>query len=222
LNCFDFEQNEVCQRHIDFLDAVVMQEPFTFPETRYFDLSLDMLCVAHFNGHFLMLSSAWERTLGFTREELQSQPLFEFVHPDDRERTREQNRIVRSGGRALGFENRYRCRDGSYRWFHWNAIADMDHQLIYSVARDVTETKQAEEERERLVRELQAALKEVRELRGILPICAYCKSIRNDENYWQTLEGYLAKHTNAQFTHGVCPTCYNKLLKPQLDQAGKS
>jgi PAS domain S-box-containing protein len=178
-----------------------------------------MLCVVHFNGHFLILSSAWERTLSFTREELQSQPLFEFVHPDDRERTREQNRIVRSGGRALGFENRYRCRDGSYRWFRWNAIADMDHQLIYSVARDVTDTKQAEEEREQLVRQLQAALKEVRELRGILPICAYCKSIRNDENYWLTLEGYLAKHTNAQMTHGVCPTCYNKLLKPQLDAA---
>src|SRR2546423_840509 len=98
------------------------------------------------------------------------------------ERTLAQNRIVRSGGQALGFENRYICKDGSYRWFRWNAVADVDHQLIYSLARDITESKRAEEERERLLRELQAALGEVTELRQILPICMYCKSIRDDEN----------------------------------------
>lgn len=174
---------------------------------RYFDLSLDMLCVAHFNGHFVKLSAAWERTLGFTREELQSKRMFEFVHADDRERTLEQNRIVRAGGKALGFENRYLCKDGSCRWFRWNAVADMEHQLIYSVARDITESKRVEEEREELVRELQVALAEVKELRGILPICMYCKSIRNDNNYWQTLEAYISSHTNALLSHGLCPNC---------------
>ncbi len=190
-----------------------------FLDDRYFDLSIDMLCVAHFNGHFLKLSAAWERTLGFTREELQSKRMFEFVHPDDRERTLEQNRLVRTGGKALGFENRYVCKDGSYRWFRWNAVADMGHQLIYSVARDITESKKAEEERERLVRELQEALAQVRELRGILPICMYCKSIRNDKNYWLTLEAYIANHTNAQLSHGLCPECYENVLKPEVDGA---
>jgi len=185
----------------------VMSEAFNFLEDRYFDLSLDMLCVAHFSGHFVKLSAAWERTLGFTREELQAKRMFEFVHVDDRERTLEQNRIVRAGGKALGFENRYLCKDGSYRWFRWNAVADMEHQLIYSVARDITESKQAEQEREQLLQQLQAALAEVKELRGILPICMYCKSIRNDKDYWQTLEAYISSHTNALFSHGICPTC---------------
>lgn len=194
-----------------------MSEVATLLQERFFDLSLDLLCIAHFNGYFLKLSTAWERTLGYSREELQSNRMFEFVHPDDRERSLEQNRIVRSGGQALGFENRYRSKDGSYRWFRWNAIADMEHQLIYSAARDITEQKQIEEERERLLRELQAALAEVKELRTILPICSYCKSIRNDKNYWQSVETYIANHTNVQLSHGVCPTCYETVFKPELN-----
>jgi PAS domain S-box-containing protein len=170
-----------------------------------------MLCIAHFSGHFVKLSAAWERTLGFTREELQSKQMFEFVHPDDRERTLEQNRIVRSGGQALGFENRYVCKDGSYRWFRWNAVADITHQVIYSLARDITESKLADEERKRLLRELQTALVEVRELREILPICMYCKSIRDDENYWHTVEAYISNHTKAHLSHGICPKCYEKV-----------
>ena len=198
-----------------------MSEGPTLLQDRFFDLSIDMLCIAHFSGYFLKLSAAWERTLGFTREELQSRRMFEFVHPDDRERTLEQNRIVRSGGQALGFENRYLCKDESYRWFRWNAIADMDHQLIYSAARDITESKRAEEERERLVRELQVALDEVTELRKIVPICMYCKSIRNDENYWQRVETYISHHTRAQLSHGVCPSCY-KTFKESATQQEKN
>jgi len=194
-----------------------MSEVSSSLQDRFFDMSIDMLCIAHFNGYFLKLNSAWERALGFTREELQSKRMFEFVHPDDRERTLEQNRIVRSGGKALGFENRYVRKDGSYRWFRWNALADMNHQLIYSLARDITESKQLEEERERLLRELQAALGEVRELREILPMCMYCKSIRNDQNYWQTVETYISNHTKAQLSHGVCPNCYKNVFKPELD-----
>jgi hypothetical protein len=144
--------------------------------------------------------------------------MFEFVHPEDRDRTLEQNLIVRSGGQALGFENRYLCKDGSYRWFRWNAIADMDHQLIYSLARDITESKRAEEERERLLRELQAALGEVKDLREILPICMYCKSVRKDKNYWQTVETYIKNHTKAQLSHGICPNCYQNVFKPELER----
>src|SRR3990170_3252670 len=130
-------------------------------EDRFFTLSIDMLCIAHFSGYFMRLNPAWEQTLGFSREELQATPMFDFVHPDDRARTLEQNRRVRSGEQALGFENRYRCKDGSYKWLLWNATADLEHQVIYSVARDITERKQGEQEREGLLRELQAALAEV-------------------------------------------------------------
>lgn len=178
---------------------------------RFFDLSIDMLCVAHFSGFFKRLNPAWERTLGFSLEELQSKPMFDFVHPEDRERTLDQNRRVRSGGQALSFENRYLCKSGSYKWLLWNATADVDHQLIYSIARDITERKQAEAEREALLRHLQTTLAEVKELQEILPICMYCKKIRDDENYWQTVEAYFSHHTNTRFSHGICPTCYKSV-----------
>ena len=176
-------------------------------EERFFDLSIDMLCMLDFNGYFKRLSPSWERTLGFTREELMSRPFIEFVHPDDRERTLNQNAAVKRGGQALGFENRYLCKDGSYRWFRWNATPDASWSVIYSVARDVTDVKQAVEERERLVQELQTALAEVKTLQEILPICSFCRKVRDDENYWDTVENYVAAHTSTLFSHSICPTC---------------
>jgi PAS domain S-box-containing protein len=190
-----------------------MQEGAPDLEDRFFTLSIDMLCIAHFSGYFKRLNPAWEKTLGFSREELQSRRMFEFVHPEDREDTLAQNQKVRNGAQALAFENRYRCKDGSYKWLLWNATADLDHQLIYSVARDITERKQREQEREQLLRQLQAVLADVKELQGMLPICMYCKRIRDDENYWQTVEAYISHHTNASFSHGICPACYDNVAE---------
>ena len=101
-------------------------------EERFFDLSIDLLCCLDFSGYFKKLSPSWERTLGFTRRELMSRPFIEFVHPDDRERTINQNAAVKRGGQALGFENRYLCKDGSFRWFRWNARPDASWSVIYS------------------------------------------------------------------------------------------
>ena len=185
-------------------------------EDRFFSTSIDMLCFLGFDGHFKRLNPAWERTLGFTCEELMSRPFIEFVHPDDRERTLEQNRKVRGGGKALAFENRYLCKDGSYRWFLWNAAPDSPEQLIYSMARDVTASKKAAHEREQLVRELQNALDEVKALRGILPMCSYCRKIRDDNDYWHTVENYISTHTKTLFTHGICPNCEATEIDPQF------
>ncbi|HEU4720494.1 MAG TPA: PAS domain-containing protein [Gemmatimonadaceae bacterium] len=189
-------------------------------EERFFEINLDLLCQLDFNGYFKRLNPAWERTLGWTRAELMSRPFIDFVHPDDRERTLRQNAAVRAGGQALGFENRYRCKDGSFRWFFWNAAPDADGRVIYSVARDVTAQKQAQEEREQLVRELQAALAEVRTLQAILPICSYCRRIRDDANYWHTVEAYISEHTDTRFSHGICPSCFEREVAPQFDAPG--
>jgi PAS domain S-box-containing protein len=186
-------------------------------EDRFFTNSIDMLCFLDFNGRFKRLNPAWERILGFTREELMSRPFIEFVHPEDRERTLKQNLEVRGGGQALSFENRYLCKDGSYRWFRWNAASDSADSVIYSVARDVTASKQADEERERLLSDLQAALAEVKTLRKILPICSYCKKIRDDENYWHTVESYFSQHTISRFSHSICPSCMETEVEPQLE-----
>jgi PAS domain S-box-containing protein len=182
----------------------------------FFEASIDMLCILGFNGYFERLNPAWERTLGFTIEELKSRPFIEFVHPEDRERTLKQNADVRNGAKALGFENRYLCKDGTFKWFHWNAASVASNHRIYSVARDITALKQAEAERERLVSELRAALSEVKSLQAILPICSYCKKIRDDENYWHTVESYISRHTSSRFSHSICPSCVNKIVEPEF------
>jgi len=66
------------------------------------------------------------------------------------------------------------------------------------------------------VSELERALTGVKQLQGLLPICCYCKKIRDDRNYWQQVEGYISEHSQAQFSHGICPDCYEKLVKPEL------
>jgi len=191
-------------------------------EDRFFEINIDLLCQLDFNGFFKRLNPAWERTLGWSRAELMARPFIEFVHPDDRARTLGQNALVRSGGQALEFENRYLCKDGSFRWFLWNAAPHASGRVIYSVARDVTERKRAEEEREELVRRLQAALAEVRTLQAILPICSYCKRVRDDEDYWLSVEAYVSEHTDTRFSHGICPTCFEREVAPQLEPADAS
>jgi PAS domain S-box-containing protein len=187
-------------------------------EDRFFAVSEDMLCMLDFNGFFKRINPAWERTLGYTRKELMSRPFIEFVHPDDRERTLRQNADVRAGGKALSFENRYVHKDGSYRWFHWNAASDSNHKTIYSMARDITAAKKATEEREQLLAKLQAAQAEIRSLREILPICSYCRRIRDEENHWHTVENYISHHTNSRFSHGICPTCLETQIKAESEK----
>jgi PAS domain S-box-containing protein len=182
----------------------------------FFAISQDLFCFLDFNGYFKRLNPSWERTLGFTRDELMSRPFIEFVHPDDRERTLAQNAEVRRGGQAKGFENRYLCKNGSFRWFLWNATPRSEAKVIYSVARDITERKEAEAERARLMRELEVTLSEVRTLQEILPICSYCRKVRDDENYWHTVENYVSRHTGSQFSHGICPDCMEKIVEPEF------
>ena len=70
------------------------------------------------------------------------------------------------------------------------------------------------------VRELEAALAQVKQLQGLLPICSYCKKVRDDKNYWQRVEGYFAEHTEVRFSHGICPDCWRDVVGPQLRDAG--
>lgn len=68
------------------------------------------------------------------------------------------------------------------------------------------------------VAQLQAALEQVKELQGLLPICSYCKRVRDDHNYWEQIDTYVAEHSKAEFSHGICPDCYEKIVKPELDK----
>ena len=108
-----------------------------------FETSRDLLGVVGFDGYLRRLNPAWERTLGFTPEELRARPFMHFVHPDDREAARAQAAKAAAGSSVVLFENRYRCKDGSYRWLSWNITPLSEEGLSYGSARDVTEQKQA-------------------------------------------------------------------------------
>lgn len=88
---------------------------------------------------------------------------------------------------------------------------DAEVKEVIELARDISEAKKVEEEREALIHELQDALKEVKALSGLLPICASCKKIRDDKGYWSQIESYIADHSEAEFSHGICPECAKKL-----------
>jgi len=110
---------------------------------QFFNISLDLLCMANTDGYFLRLNPVWEGILGYSREELMERPFLDFVYPDDLARTQEAISSLASQQRVIHFENRYQCKDSTYRWLEWTAAPAGD--LIYAVARDVTVHKLAEE-----------------------------------------------------------------------------
>src|SRR5687768_10030937 len=112
---------------------------------RFFTLSLDLFCVATFDGHFIRVNPASQRILGYSEAELCAVPFMDFVHPDDRAATAAAVVQVGRGVHVIDFENRYRTRDGSYKWLEWAAAPFPQVGLIYCTARDVTERKASDE-----------------------------------------------------------------------------
>jgi PAS domain S-box-containing protein len=111
---------------------------------RFFSLSLDLLCIAGIDGKFRRVNPAWEVTLGWTARDLTVIPYVDLVHPDDRAATLREAAKLADGGATLSFENRYRTKDGSYRWLSWKSASLPDRGLIYAAAHDVTEQKRTE------------------------------------------------------------------------------
>ncbi len=125
------------------------------PDSRWFEMSNDMLAEASLNGYFLRLTDGWEESLGWTREELMSRPFKEFVHPDDLDATTLlADALDDRPGEVVDFENRYRAKDGSWRWLLWRVRSD-EHRK-YAVARDITDSKRIEQERQDLLDRVEA------------------------------------------------------------------
>jgi diguanylate cyclase (GGDEF)-like protein/PAS domain S-box-containing protein len=124
-------------------------------DTRWFEMSNDMLVEASLDGYFTRLSARWEQCLGWTREELMARPFREFIHPDDLDSTMlRANALDERPDEVVNFENRYMAKDGSWRWLLWSARSDEDRK--YAVARDITDRKQLEHERQGLLDRVEA------------------------------------------------------------------
>jgi PAS domain S-box-containing protein len=114
--------------------------------SRFWTLSPSLFCIADLDGYFTRINPAWERTLGWTTEELCARPFAEFVHPDDRDRTIDEDaKLSGAASETLGFENRYRHKDGSYRTLLWGATSIPERGVIYASASDITGVRAAEQ-----------------------------------------------------------------------------
>jgi PAS domain S-box-containing protein len=147
--------------HYNFVRDITQRKRAEQERDRFFTMSLDMLCIAQTNGYFRRLNPAFERTLGYSVAELMAAPFITFVHPDDQRKTGEMFSKLRRGVPCVAFENRYRCRDGSYRWLSWTASPVVGEHVVYAVARDVTQQKEAAEALVVSLEEKEVLLKEI-------------------------------------------------------------
>jgi PAS domain S-box-containing protein len=146
------------REHRRVLDDAMARLDSESKRNLFFMLSVDMLCIAGFDGYIKQLNPAWEKVLGHDEQTLRSSPLITFVHPEDRAETLGHLDELRQGAYLSYFENRFAVADGSYRWLGWTAAPYPVDQHLYMIARDISERKRVEEEHEgRLVEERQRA-----------------------------------------------------------------
>ncbi|MBI2681890.1 MAG: PAS domain S-box protein [Acidobacteriales bacterium] len=169
----------------------------------------------HDGKHFLYVNPAGCRLVGYTLQEMMAiSDVWKVMAPEDRA-VGKQRVSDRVSGRLGPSRNEYKAlrKDGSVIWVDLSA-ASFEYggkTGIVGSAIDITERKNAEAEREKLIAELQAALAQVKTLSGLLPICANCKKIRDEKGEWAQIESYIHRHSDATFTHGICPECAQRL-----------
>ncbi len=176
------------------------------------------------------VSSNVSSVIGYDAEEIIGDRTFfpSLIHPDDQERVRctHQSWLKIGADGIVEVEFRVRLRDGTYKWLLDRMVAafvTQDERYSYmGVMIDITSRKQVEEEREKLISELQEALSKIKVLSGLVPICAHCKKIRDDSGYWNQLEDYMTRHSDMVFSHGTCPECARKLYPDYYKEEDKN
>jgi len=154
--------------------------------------------------------------LGYAEADLPGLSIKEITHLQDRETSINLLIQLLHGEVPLyQLEKRYIKKSGETLWVNLTvtAIRGQKGEVLYALGmvENISRRKLAEQEREKLVRDLQQALDKIKTLRGLLPMCAWCKKVRNDKGYWQKVETYVQEHSDASFTHGICPECLNKV-----------
>jgi PAS domain S-box-containing protein len=167
------------------------------------------------DGVVLSWNSAAERIYGYAADEMLGRSIA-VLQPEGRAHEQQElDNKIKHGQRVERFETVRVRKDGKTIdvSLTLSPIKDADGRIVSAsiVVRDITERKHADNERLILIQELTDALARVNTLRGLLPICASCKKIRNDDGYWEQVETYIKNHSNANFTHGICPDCMKAL-----------
>ena len=166
-------------------------------------------------GNFTYLSPSITAILGYLPDEFRTHyTTYLTDHPVNREVARRTTLSIQ-GQQQPPYEVEIYHHDGERRWLKVTEVPVFDDAgkviAVEGIAQDITETKRVQDEREQLVADLQKAMAEIKTLTGIIPICAACKKIRDDEGAWQQVESYLRSHSDAQFSHGICPECLGKM-----------
>lgn len=178
-----------------------------------FEHSREGIFQVELDGTILSLNPAFARMWGYASPEemaleVRSFEYLDCVRPEDRDRLK---RMLRESGQFVDLEMPCRRKDGGLFWVLANAHlfpgSEGGSACCEGMILDITERKRAEEEREGLILALQNAMADVKALSGLLPICSSCKKIRDDQGYWNHLETYISSHSDANFTHGICPDC---------------
>jgi PAS domain S-box-containing protein len=198
-------QNEELRQTRANMEVLLAQyaDLYEFAPTGYFNLAAD--------GTILAVNLTGAHLIGIERGRLLNRRFGFLVAPADRPVF---NAFLE---RAFAGEGREFCEVAMLRgetaplYVRVEAMMSESRQECRAAVMDVTDRHQAEAERERLIQELQTALDRVKMLSGLLPICANCKMIRDDQGYWNQVEAYVASHSEVTFTHGLCPECVHKL-----------
>ncbi|MGO9614389.1 MAG: PAS domain S-box protein [Dissulfurispiraceae bacterium] len=161
-------------------------------------------------------NKAFCNMLGYAEEELVGFGIEDLTYGEDREKSTTLSRQLLEGKIPLfGLEKRYVKKTGQIIWVNLTVttIHAEDGRVLYALGmiEDVSERKIAEQEREKIILELQHALQNIKTLKGLLPICAWCRKIRDDNGYWKEVEHYIREHSDASFTHGICPECLKRV-----------
>lgn len=167
---------------------------------------------------FQRVNPLFARMLGRTQMELAGMKVSDVTHPDDVEQGSQLARsLFRSEIPYYSKEKRYLHKDGNIVWTHLTAapIPNSDGKPVLGLAmvEDISESKKFELEREEMIAQLQAALANVKTLSGLLPMCSWCKKIRDDQGAWSEIEVYVKQRSDADFTHGICPDCQTRVRK---------
>lgn len=172
--------------------------------------SRDGIVVLDGNGAVVESNKKYSDMLGYSMNEMLRLHVWDWDTNFSRDQLVEMIRTVDASGDH--FETQQKRKDGTSIFVEvsTNGIIYHGQKLILCICRDITQRKKNEEEREGLIRELQKALAEVKDLRSILPICSFCKKIRDDQGYWEQVESYLSKHSHVELSHGICPECMKK------------